>query len=158
MRVVVVDAHPSERERIENLLSRSREFRVVGLCPDARSAFLMADTLAPDIFLVDPMLRAGGYAVIQILRVCLPRCSVVALADPSSNLAVLRAFHQGAQAFVLKTDPSECLLEALRAASRGSCYISDASLVELRRESPLDTGTDAESDVEPVDPGSATVH
>jgi DNA-binding NarL/FixJ family response regulator len=135
MRVVVVDADPSECERIGYLLLHSREFQIVAVCTDARSAFLMADTLEPDIFVVDPVLPdAIGQDVIQTLRMCLPSCAVVAFSHPCSNEAVLRAFRNGARAFVLKGDPSESLIQALRAVSVGSCFISEVTLASLRKE------------------------
>jgi DNA-binding NarL/FixJ family response regulator len=65
---------------------------------------------------------------------CLPNCGVVAFSDPCSNEAVLRAFRNGARAFVLKDDPSESLIQALRAVSVGSCFISEATLTSLRKE------------------------
>jgi DNA-binding NarL/FixJ family response regulator len=146
MRLVVLDAHPSTRERIKKIFAGSREFEILAVCPDTRSAFVMADSLDPDIFLVDPvLLDADGYAVIRTLRICLPDCAVVAFTHRSSTRAVLKAFQSGAHAFVLKSDPAEALLAALRAVFCGECHISEVSLADLRRELVPET------DDEPLD-------
>ena len=63
VRLIVVDAHPSSRERIAAAFADSSEFKIVAFCPDAAAAFLMADLLEPDLFLVDPvLLDSDGYA------------------------------------------------------------------------------------------------
>jgi two-component system, NarL family, nitrate/nitrite response regulator NarL len=138
-------------------LLQSREFQVVAVCPDARSAFLMADTLEPDIFVVDPVLPdANGLDVIQTLRICLPTCAVVAFSHPCSNEAVLRAFRNGARAFVLKGDPSESLIHALRAVSVGSCFISEVTLASLRKELMPEVEEDPETKL--LAAGNPTLH
>jgi DNA-binding NarL/FixJ family response regulator len=58
----------------------------------------------------------------------------VAFTFTSSTHAVLSAFGSGARAFVLKRDPPDVLVEALRAASRGEYHLSEISLAALRRE------------------------
>jgi DNA-binding NarL/FixJ family response regulator len=135
MRLVVVDAHPWSRDRLKAVLGNLGEIEVLAFCADARSAFVLADALEPDVFLIDPVLMdADGYAVIRALRTCVPACAVVAFTDVSSTRAVLNAFGSGAQAFVLKTDPTDVLLEALRAVFRGEYLVSETSLADLRRE------------------------
>ena len=135
MRIVILDANPLMRERMKAIFGLSREFEVLAICPDTRSAFVMADSLDPDVFLVDPvLLDADGYAVIQALRICRPDCAVVVFTHRSSTDAVLKAIFSGAHGFVLKSDPSDALLEALRAAFQGQCHVSETSLADLRRE------------------------
>jgi DNA-binding NarL/FixJ family response regulator len=135
MRLIVVDAHPSTRERIAPAFAGSSEFQIVAFCPDANATFLMADLLEPDVFLIDPLqLHSDGYAVIRTLRICVPGAAVVAFTYPSTTRAVLEAFRSGAQGFVLKTDPIDSLFEALRAVFRGGYHLSEAALVEMRRE------------------------
>jgi DNA-binding NarL/FixJ family response regulator len=157
MRLVVLDAHRQSRERIKALFGRTREFEILAFCPDARSAFVMADTVDPDVFLVDPvLLEADGYAVIRSLRICVPECAIVAFTNPASTQAVLKAFRAGAHAFVLKTDPAESIFEALRAVVRGECHVSQASLEELRRE--LDPDGEEESRVATPAPDDPPLH
>jgi DNA-binding NarL/FixJ family response regulator len=143
-RVVILDPQPLSREGIRTLLAGSSEFRVVGECADARSAFVLADAREPDLVVIDPALPdADGYAVMCALRACLPRLLVVVLTDLSSCGQILKALEAGAQGVLFRRQPAEELLRALRTVAGGGWYVGPILPAELRLAAALEDQSDA---------------
>ena len=127
VRIVIVDSHAIAREGIKAMLADSDEFQVVGECGNGLGAYVLADRLAPDVFLVDPAgLAADGAGLIRTLLRCLPGRAVVAFAAAPGR-PVLDAFQAGARGVLLKTDGAEELTETLRAVHAGGWCLSRAA-------------------------------
>ena len=103
------------RETISIYVNSAPDMQVVGTAADGRAAVQMAETLRPDIILMDiQMPRVDGVeAVAEVLRL-LPRTHVVMITTFTSREAVVPALRAGALGYVLKSDPPERLLSAVR--------------------------------------------
>ena len=103
--------------------------QVVGTAADGRAALQMAETLRQDIILMDiQMPRVDGVeAVAEVLRL-LPRTHVVMITTFTSREAVVPALRAGALGYVLKSDPPERLLSAVREAVAGRTQLSPQAL------------------------------
>ncbi|HYP18668.1 MAG TPA: response regulator transcription factor, partial [Chloroflexia bacterium] len=53
VRVLIVDDHPLFRQGVRHTLESAKDIEVVGEAPDGQRAIQAAETLAPDIMLVD---------------------------------------------------------------------------------------------------------
>jgi DNA-binding NarL/FixJ family response regulator len=138
IRVLLVDDHKMMRDGLRALLSGANDIEVVGEASDGHAALQVAQTLLPDVVVMDvEMPGLDGIEATRRLRAEYDGMKVVALSTREErNLhGMLKA---GANGYVLKTGPFEELLQALRAASRGRTYLSPeiAGLVAARSTSP----------------------
>ncbi|MEN6338242.1 MAG: response regulator [Phycisphaerales bacterium] len=114
LRVLVADDHEVVRQGLRAVLEEAG-IEVVGEAANGREAVNLAVQLEPDVVIMDvtmPLIHGDG-ATRQI-RKHLPEARVVALSmydEPETRERMRRA---GAQAYILKTAPSEELLAAIR--------------------------------------------
>lgn len=127
--VLIADDEAVVRETISIYVNSAPDMQVVGTAADGRAAVQMAETLRPDIILMDiQMPRVDGVeAVAEVLRL-LPRTHVVMITTFTSREAVVPALRAGALGYVLKSDPPERLLSAVREAVAGRTQLSPQAL------------------------------
>ena len=127
--VLIADDEAVVRETISIYVSSAPDMQVVGTAADGRAAVQMAETLRPDIILMDiQMPRVDGVeAVAEVLRL-LPCTHVVMITTFTSREAVVPALRAGALGYVLKSDPPERLLSAVREAVAGRTQLSPQAL------------------------------
>jgi DNA-binding NarL/FixJ family response regulator len=128
VRVLVVDDHPLFRAAIREFLARDPVLEVVA---EAGSLAEATERLAHhtfDVAIVDLVLPDGrGFAFVNRLVTAQPDCKVLALSgvdDPTQMAAMLRS---GASGYVLKTQPVDEIIEALRRVLRGARSVPAAS-------------------------------
>lgn len=127
--VLIADDEAVVRETISIYVDSAPDMKVVGTAADGRAAVQMAETLRPDIILMDiQMPRVDGVeALAEVLRL-LPRTHVVMITTFTSREAVVPALRAGALGYVLKSDPPERLLSAVREAVAGRTQLSPQAL------------------------------
>lgn len=127
--VLIADDEAVVRETISIYVNSAPDMQVVGTAADGRAAVQMAETLRPDIILMDiQMPRVDGVeAVAEVLRL-LPCTHVVMITTFTSREAVVPALRTGALGYVLKSDPPERLLSAVREAVAGRTQLSPQAL------------------------------
>lgn len=127
--VLIADDEAVVRETISIYVNSAPDMQVVGTAADGRAAVQMAETLRPDIILMDiQMPRVDGVeAVAEVLRL-LPCTHVVMITTFTSREAVVPALRAGALGYVLKSDPPERLLSAVREAVAGRTQLSPQAL------------------------------
>ncbi|WP_314301513.1 response regulator transcription factor [Kocuria palustris] len=127
--VLIADDEPVVRETMSIYVNSAPDMQVVGTAADGRAAVQMAETLSPDIILMDiQMPRVDGVeAVAEVLRL-LPHTHVVMITTFTSREAVVPALRAGALGYVLKSDPPERLLSAVREAVAGRTQLSPQAL------------------------------
>ena len=127
--VLIADDEAVVRETISIYVNSAPDMQVVGTAADGRAAVQMAETLRPDIILMDiQMPRVDGVeAVAEVLRL-MPRTHVVMITTFTSREAVVPALRAGALGYVLKSDPPERLLSAVREAVAGRTQLSPEAL------------------------------
>ena len=120
MRVLIVDDVPAVREALRLLLDDEPGVRVVGEAGDGEEALRLAETLHPDVVVIDLDLpHLSGLAATRALasRPNPPR--VVAMNVYGADAAVRRlALEAGAVTYVEKGASLEEVVTALRAALR----------------------------------------
>jgi PAS domain S-box-containing protein len=121
LRVLLADDHEIVREGLISLLGEEQGIEVVGEAANGREAINLASELQPDVVIMDvsmPLIN-GDEATRQIKRQ-LPKTRVVALSMFEDAETVERMRAAGAEAYVLKTAPSEDLLAAIRGKTANS--------------------------------------
>jgi DNA-binding NarL/FixJ family response regulator len=135
IRVLVVDDQALFREGLRTLLSVHADVRVVGEAAHGLEAVQLAATLAPDVILMDlrmPVLN--GVEATRRIRAAGGICHIIALTTFDDDEAVFDALRAGAVGYLLKDTPSDKLLEAIRAASRGDSFLEPAIATKVVAE------------------------
>jgi DNA-binding NarL/FixJ family response regulator len=123
--MVLADDHNIFRQALKRLLQDEPDFRVVGEAADGATAAHLAETLKPDVLVIDVIMgdMNGIDVVRQITKVC-PNTRAVVLSMHQDESYVLKALRAGAKAYVLKDCVDSELTSAIRQAAAGRRYLS----------------------------------
>ena len=138
--LVLADDHALLREGLKALLTASGDIRIVGEAGDGREAVRLAQSLKPDVLVMDiSMPDLNGVEAVRLLREKCPETKVVMLSMHSTAEHVYRALEAGASAYVLKESAAAQLLTAINTVYAGGRYLSPAlgALPLDAPESPL---------------------
>ena len=126
IRVVVVDDQPLMRSALSMSLSPEPDIEVVGEAADGRQAIELAETLRPDVLVMDVrMPGTDGIAATRQLRRTTggqpPRVLIITTFDLDEY--VVEALRAGASGFVLKDATPEQLVHAVRVIAAGEALL-----------------------------------
>ncbi len=125
IRALLVDDHVMLREGLRAVLDGEPEIEVVGESADGLDAIEQAQSLRPDVVVMDiSMRRMDGISATREIRLRLPACRVVALSVHSDRRYLERMLEAGAKGYVLKEAAAKELLQAIREVARGGTYVS----------------------------------
>jgi DNA-binding NarL/FixJ family response regulator len=121
IKLLVVDDQLSVRTGLRMRLALESDVVIVGEAGDGEAALLLAQTLHPDVILMDvEMPRMDGLAATAALHTMLPHSSVVVLSLYDDALTRSRALAAGALAFLPKQGTVDTLLTVIRQAAAQS--------------------------------------
>jgi DNA-binding NarL/FixJ family response regulator len=124
-RVMLVDDHDLIRRGIRSLLETTPEWTICGEAGNAAEALQIAAQAKPDILVVDiSMPRVSGLDLILQIRKILPKVEILVLTMHDSERMVAQALRAGARGYLLKSDDSGRLIEAVSALCRHNTYFS----------------------------------
>jgi len=138
-RALLVDDHVMFRQAVRVVIEREN-LEVVGEASDGHESVRMAKELRPDIAVVDlsmPLLN-GLDAAKQITQVS-PKTKTIALTMHTEDRYVLQALQAGIRGYVLKTQATSDLIQAIQEVLRGRIYLSPGvsrALVEVYLAKP----------------------
>ena len=144
--VLIVDDHPVVRQGLRALLEVQDDMTVAGEAGDGPAAISLAESLRPDIVLLDLKLPGmDGVAVLGPLRAAGLRVLVLSSAsEPSAAAAAVRA---GAAGVVYKDIDPAALVRAIRSVHDGNVLLAPEAIGSLIRGSRADTLTAREREV-----------
>lgn len=144
--VLIVDDHPVVRQGLRALLEVQDDMTVAGEAGDGPTAISLAESLRPDIVLLDLKLPGmDGVAVLRPLRAAGLRVLVLTSAtEPSTAAAAVRA---GAAGVVYKDIDPAALVRAIRSVHDGNVLLAPEAIGSLIRGSRADTLTAREREV-----------
>jgi DNA-binding NarL/FixJ family response regulator len=144
--VLIVDDHPVVRQGLRALLEVQDDMAVAGEAGDGPAAISLAESLRPDIVLLDLKLPGmDGVAVLRPLRAAGLRVLVLTSAiEPSAAAAAVRA---GAAGVVYKDIDPDALVRAIRSVHDGNVLLAPEAIGSLIRGSRADTLTAREREV-----------
>lgn len=120
IRVLLVDDQGLFREALATLLGLHSQLEIVGEAGDGEAGVALAQTLRPDVVLMD--LRMPGMSGVEAtrrLRGLVPEARVLVLTTFEDDDEVLAAIEAGAAGYMLKASPAEKLVEAICTVMRG---------------------------------------
>ncbi len=123
LRVLLADDHAVVAAGLAALLRTT--FDLTGVVSDGRALVAAAAELRPDVIVTDvSMPLLNGIDAIQQIRKDQPDANIVALTMYNEPALAVKAFRAGARGYVLKTSPSEELIEAIQQVSQGGQFLT----------------------------------
>jgi DNA-binding NarL/FixJ family response regulator len=118
IRLLLVDDQPVVRRGLRVRFQLEPDMQVVGEASTGREALTLAQTLAPDVVLLDiTMPDMDGIETTVALKTVVPQSAVVILSIHTDRQTRMRARAAGAIAFVEKRGTTDALLAAIRQAA-----------------------------------------
>ena len=129
IKVMLVDDHPLMRNGLRDALEDAGDFEVVALAADGVEAVRTAQSVAPEVIVMDVMMpnKDGVDACREILDL-LPDTRVLMLTASTAEDAVVEAIAAGATGYLQKYTGPEELADAVRDVARGRFCIPAHSL------------------------------
>ena len=119
-RIMLVDDHLIMREGLQEVLERTGEFEIVGHADDGDSAVQMAQTVAPEVIIMDVLMPGkDGIDACREIRDALPDIQILILTAATEEDTVVQAVAAGATGYLQKFSGKEKLFSTLRDVSRG---------------------------------------
>ncbi|WP_295823737.1 response regulator transcription factor [uncultured Microbacterium sp.] len=128
IRVVIADDHPVVRAGVRALLDAEADIEVVGEAATADEAVSLAESLAPELVLMDLQFgeRAAGAEATRRVRALAAPPYVLVLTNYDTDGDILSAVEAGASGYLLKDAPPHELLAGVRAAAAGQSALAPA--------------------------------
>ena len=125
VRVLVVDDHAVVREGLRHVLTAAEGFSVVGEAANATEALGLAETVRPDVVLLDlTMPGISGLEAAAELRRRASGARILVLSMHEQDEYVLAAVRGGADGYILKDASPAELRAAIRTVRAGGEYFS----------------------------------
>ena len=124
VRVLIADDHDIVRAGIRMLLDAQPDMAVVGEASNGKEAVEMANTMQPDVVLMDiSMPDVTGIEATREIKQTHSQIEIVGLTMHAEDRYFFQLLQAGASGYVVKGAAPHELLEAVRAAFRGEAYI-----------------------------------
>jgi len=158
LRILLIDDHVVVREGLKALINAQHDMEVVGEAGNGRAALTLAETLRPEIAIIDvSMPGLSGAQVTEGLKRADPALKVLALTVHEDKGYLRLMLEAGASGYALKRAAADELIHAIRVVSSGGVYLDpflagkvvgrlvrNPSTLEALQVEPL---SDRESDV-----------
>ena len=142
LKILIVDDHAIVRDGLAAILKFQKDMTVIGEADDGESALQKAQTLRPDIILMDLMMpNMNGADATAAIKQVLPETQILLLTSYGTSSELSRAFRNGATGAITKSLPKEKLLAAIRNVAAGMRITSPEIEQTLNEESKTPTLT-----------------
>src|SRR3990172_5580194 len=127
LRILIADDHPVFRHGVRALLESTPEVEVVGEVTTGEEAIVQAESLQPDVVLMDIQMPGinGIDATRQIVQTS-PHIRVLVVTMFQDDGSVFAAMRAGARGYILKDATKDEILRAIRAVGNGEAIFSPA--------------------------------
>jgi DNA-binding NarL/FixJ family response regulator len=130
--ILIADDHPVFRKGLRALLSSMPEVVLVGEASTGQEAIQLAESLQPDVILMDlQMPEGGGITAIRQIIATSPHIRILVVTMFEDDESVFAAMRAGARGYVLKDMDDTDISRAILSVGRGDAIFSPAIAVRL---------------------------
>jgi DNA-binding NarL/FixJ family response regulator len=123
--VLLVEDHPMFRERLALLISKREDMSVCGEANNVRDALALAESLHPDIAIVDITLRgSNGLDFLKDIKARGLNIPVLVLSMHDEAIYAERTLRAGARGYITKNEASSEVMAAIEQVLSGEVYLS----------------------------------
>lgn len=126
LRILLADNHPVVVKGLRSLLETQPGWQVCGEAGDGQEAVTKASQLKPDVVVIDvSMSRLNGLEAARRIQRSIPETEVLVLTVHESEEMVREALAAGVRGYLLKSDPSGELIDAIRTLIQHKPFLSN---------------------------------
>jgi DNA-binding NarL/FixJ family response regulator len=123
--VYLIDDHPAIRDAIRDRIEGLMDMEVCGETGSSEEAVQEIEEIRPEVIVVDISLEDGhGLELIKDLGTRYPDVQSVVFSMYDEKIYAERALRAGASGYLMKSDATDALVEAIRSANEGNVYLS----------------------------------
>ena len=127
--IMIVDDHPLVCKGLESLINEETDLCVVSVVGDGAEAMASLRRSCPDLLLLDLSLpNVNGLDLLKDMIVQYPDLRVLVLSMHEENIYAERVLRAGAKGYIMKQEPGEKIVEAIRCVLSGNIYASPSLL------------------------------
>ena len=135
IRVLIADDHTIVRSGLRLLLQTEPDIEVIGEALDGREAVALAESLRPDVILMDiAMPGTSGLEATKQIKSRFPQMCVLALTMHRSDEYFFEMLKVGASGYVLKGAETSELIGAIRTVARGEVFLYPTMAKQLLQD------------------------
>ncbi|MBI3810830.1 MAG: response regulator transcription factor [Nitrospirae bacterium] len=135
IKVLIVDDHTLFRKGLASLLKQQKGIEVVGEAKDGEEGLRLAQTLKPDVILMDVnMPRLNGIQATRAIREIFPDARIIMLTVSEEDEDLFSAIKAGARGYLLKNVEPDQLIKAIHLLAEGEAVIPHAMASKLLNE------------------------
>jgi DNA-binding NarL/FixJ family response regulator len=133
-RVVIIDDHAIVRAGLAELINDQGDLVAVGEAESPPQALKVIADAKPDICIVDITLAGGdGIELCKQIHEQWPSIPILVLSMHDESLYAERVLRAGAMGYVMKQEPQETVMNAIRRVLRGETWLSEKMAAKLLR-------------------------
>ncbi len=155
VRVLIVDDHPAIQDALADTINGKTGLELCGIAKSAKETFAILETVQPDVAVIDISLEdVHGLDLVQNLRAQYPELRVVVFSMYDESVYAERAIRAGASGYVMKSEPTQNVVDAIRCVAQGEIHLSRRMATRFlskilqgskkQSRSPIDELTDRE--------------
>lgn len=133
-KVLLVDDHPVVRDGVRALLSKLSSIDVIIEAGNVEDALDLAQRESPDLVILDLFMGGNdGYGLIESLRGCSVESKILVFSMSPEDLFARNCILAGADGYLVKSDSSASLEDAIAQVLSGKTYLSERVLKQDSR-------------------------
>ena len=129
--VMIVEDHPAFVKGLASIFKNHADFDVVGTTGSGLDAIKMADSLHPDLILMDLFLPdISGLQVIEIIHLSDNQIPILVLSNSDDGKNILEAFEKGATGYLSKL----CTVDEIISAAKKAVFHENIVSSQIQKE------------------------
>jgi DNA-binding NarL/FixJ family response regulator len=142
IRLLLVDDLVIFREGLAALISLESDIEVVGEAGNGEEAILLAQTLRPDVILMDVRMPiCNGVEATKVIHQRFPWIRIMVLTTFDEDEYICQSLQNGALGYILKSTPSQQLAMTIRSLDRGFGQLDPAIALKVFSRIPEQSST-----------------
>jgi len=134
-RILLVESHVVVRQGLTLLVNQEPDLAICGGVSATPAALEAVAKLKPDLVVTDITLKTGnGLEMIKIIAAQYAQIPVLVLTQHDEGLYAEIALRSGAMGYIMKDEPIEKVLIAIRRVLSGKIYVSETVSLQMIRQ------------------------
>jgi DNA-binding NarL/FixJ family response regulator len=143
-KVVLIDDHAIVRQGLAELINDQPDLITCGEAESPPQALKVIAEVNPDVAVVDVSLHSGdGIELCRQIHEKWPQIAILVLSMHDEALYAERALRAGARGYVMKQEPQETVMAAIRQVLKGDTHLSEKMASKLLRSFSGNRNADA---------------
>jgi len=146
-KILLVDDHPVVRQGLAQLIEAESGLSVCYQASGVSEAMELLRSGSPDVAVVDLTLSDGsGLNLVEQIHTSRPDVPILVLSMHDENVYAERCLRVGAQGYIMKKEPPEKVIEAIRKVLMGEVYLGPEIADHLMRKRGNKSGMQEDED------------